>query len=328
MIGNQVFHRLLLAAPAALMLMAAGPAGSADRHTIWLDAYSGEPVLYDEMLDELAQARIVYLGEIHTIRRHHVWQQRIVESLAGRGKKLLLGIEQMEAFNQPELDRYNRGEASFDELARRTDWARRWANFRDYAGVIGAAHRLGAPVIALNARAETIREVGRRGLAGLAPEQRRELPPEMSLDDPPYQKLLGLRLQVHAMMPPERLRAVFEAQVARDEEMAAVLSSALEGAEGKGRLAVVLCGAGHVSYGLGIPTRVRRRLPEATDRIVLFSESGDLVLSAKEKAMAREVRTTHDDLRFLPAPVADYLNVMELRRSAPARLGRAGTKAP
>jgi uncharacterized iron-regulated protein len=298
------------------MLLVAGPARSAERRSMWVDAYSGEPVLYDDVLDDLAQARVVYLGEIHTISRHHAWQQRIVEDLAGPGRKLLLGIEQMEAFNQPELDRYNRCEVGFDELARRTDWAKRWANFRDYAGIIEAARRHGAPVIALNARAETIREVGRKGLAGLAPEQRRELPPEMSLDDPPYEKLLGLRLQVHAMMPPERLRAVFEAQVARDEEMAAVLSSALQTGEGKGRLAVVICGAGHVSYGLGVPTRVRGRLAGVTDRIVLFSESGDLVLSAKERAMAREVRTTHDDLRFLPAPVADYLSVRELPRGA------------
>jgi len=317
--GNHVFCRLLLAAPGALMLFAAGPARAAHRHAIWVDAYSGEPVAYDDVLDDLAQVRVVYLGEIHTISRHHAWQQRIVESLAGRGRKLLLGTEQMEALNQPELDRYNRGEVGFAELARRTDWTKRWANFRDYAGVIEAARRHGTPVIALNARAETIREVGRKGLAGLTPEQRKELPAEIGLDDPPYEKLLGLELQVHAMMPPERLRPVFEAQVARDEQMAAVLSSALQSEEGKDRLVVVICGAGHVSYGLGIPARVLVRLPRVTDRIVLFSESGDLVLSAKEKAMAREVKITHDDLRFLPAPVADYLSLMQLPRGASER---------
>ena len=82
---------------------------------------------------------------------------------------------------------------------------------------------------------------------------------------------------------------------------------------GRGRTAVVLCGAGHVAYALGTPARLRRRLPDAKDRILLLSESGDLVLTAEERAMARPITITHDQLRQIDRPIADYVHVTSLK---------------
>ena len=75
---------------------------------------------------------------------------------------------------------------------------------------------------------------------------------------------------------------------------------------------VVLCGSGHVSYGYGVPSRVRSRIADVTDRIVIFSESGDVVLSEREKAMARAIEITHEQLRANTVPYADYLHVKAL----------------
>jgi uncharacterized iron-regulated protein len=106
---------------------------------------------------------------------------------------------------------------------------------------------------------------------------------------------------------------MIEAQIARDEAMAAALVGYLQSPAGQGRTAVVLCGIGHVSYGLGIPARVERRLPDAVQRIVLLSESGDVELSPEERAMAREIHITHDDLRQLGRPLGDYLHATALK---------------
>jgi uncharacterized iron-regulated protein len=167
--------------------------------------------------------------------------------------------------------------------------------------------------VALNARSEIIREVGRKGLAGLTPEERRELPEQIELNDPAYEKLLNMRLMVHAAVDAQRLHKVYEAQVARDEQMASALAQFLSSERRKGRQAIVVCGAGHVSYGMGTPARVRRRLPGVADRIVIFSESNELTLSPEEQAMARQVSVTHQDLRFINHPVADYVQVAPLR---------------
>jgi uncharacterized iron-regulated protein len=294
--------------------------GAADegRCNLWIDLCQGEPSVYDEVLDDLAGVRVIYLGEYHTIQRHHELQQSILTDLAQRGKPLVLGLEQLESFQQSIVDRYNRGEINFSQLAEATQWSRRWSSYEQYRAIIEAAQKFKIPILALNAKSETIRQVARSGgIDRMDRKLRVELPAEMQLEDPVYRRLLTLQMMVHASANPERLRPMIEAQIARDEAMAATLCSFLKSDAGRGRSALVLCGAGHVAYGLGTASRVRKQLPQATDRIVLFSESGDLVLSPEEKAMARKITITHEQLREIDRPIADYLHVTS-RKEGPA----------
>jgi uncharacterized iron-regulated protein len=151
------------------------------------------------------------------------------------------------------------------------------------------------------------------GLEQLDQKTRAELPKHIQLDDPLYRKLLNLQMMVHMAANEETLRPMIEAQIARDETMASTLCSFLSSEAGRGRSAIVLCGSGHVSYGQGTPTRVRRRLPQIKDRIVLFSESGDTVLSPQELAAARAIEITHEQLRQIDRPIADYLHETSLK---------------
>ncbi len=189
---------------------------------------------------------------------------------------------------------------------------RRWRNYAEYRPILETARRWDIPVIALNARAETIRQVFRSGgIAKLPAEMRRELPADVDLEDPEYAKTLRMQMMVHASVNEGMLRSMVEAQIARDEAMAAALADYLKSPAGQGRTAVVICGAGHVAYGFGAPARVERRLPEIRQRIVLMSESGDVELSAEEKAMARDIEITHEQLREIGRPIADYLHAKE-----------------
>ena len=76
---------------------------------------------------------------------------------------------------------------------------------------------------------------------------------------------------------------------------------------------MVVCGSGHCQFGLGTPDRVRRRLEGVRDRIVLMSESGDVKLTAAEKAMKRNISIRHRDLEFIRRPLADYLHVVQAK---------------
>jgi uncharacterized iron-regulated protein len=287
---------------------------SAPSSDIWIDLQQGEPLRYEEVLDDLAKADVVYLAEHHTIDRHHENQEKILTDLAARGLPLGLGIEQMESDRQPSLDRFNRGEIDFEKLAKETDWANRWENYLQYRPMLEAAKKAKIPVVALNARAETIRQVARGGgVERLPAEMRKTLPGEMVLKDPAYEKYLSLMLMVHASMKPEMLRSIFEAQMARDEAMSEAICGFLKsGAEGKRKM-VVLIGAGHVVYGLGTPSRVLRRMPGLRDRIVLSSVSGELRLSPAERAQARDIEITHEQLRQIKLPLGDYLSVKTLK---------------
>ena len=296
-------------------------AGKADspepeRLSCWVDLYRGEPIPFHAVLADLAGVRVVYMGERHGLARHHDFQKKVVEQLAKREVPLVLALEQMEVMYQPQLDRYCKGEIDFDQLADITDWKHRWGQYASYCEVLEAARKAGAPILALNARRETIRLVARGGgVAKLDEATRKELPEVIQLDDPDYEHLVMLRIAGHKFATPERLRPMFEAQIARDEKMADVLAKYLQSETGKGRTAVVLCGSMHCNYGLGTVARVRRRMPEIKDRIILMSESGDAKVSPTMKKMTRPVTVTHEQLRQVNRPIADYLHVISRKKS-------------
>jgi uncharacterized iron-regulated protein len=313
--------------PAILLPVLASLAGErrdAELDGVWVDVYQGEPISYDDLLKDLATADVVYLGERHTVQRHHAIQARILADLAQKAIPLALGLEQMESWQQPELDRYNRGEIGFEQLAAATGWPKRWRNYEQYRPVLEAARKAKAPAVALNAKSETIRQVVRcGGVERIPAEARKDLPAEMRLQDPVYEKLLSLEMMVHASAAPQSLRPMIEAQIARDEAMAQALAAFAKSASGHGRKMIVVCGSGHVAHGQGMPSRVRRRLPGVRDRIVLLSESGEVRLSPEEMAQVREIEITHEQLREIKQPLADYLCVKPLATTAGATAIRA-----
>ena len=308
---------LLLASGCASTSVARPAAQAPARTELWVNTLRSEPIAMDELLDELETARVIYLGEYHTIPRHHELQLAILTGLARRGVRLVLGMEQFEYFAQPALDRFNAGEADLATLAVDSDWGNRWKNHTNYHALLAAARTRAVPVLALNARAETIRSVGRQGLSGITPEQREELPAEIVSDDPVYERLMTQVLSVHMAFDPEKLRSVFEAQVARDETMAARLEAFLTSPEGRDRTALVICGRGHCEFGLGMPDRVARRMPGLSQRVILFSQSGDLHLTEEERKQAREIEVPHQFLRDLGRSAADFTHITELAAPLP-----------
>jgi uncharacterized iron-regulated protein len=180
------------------------------------------------------------------------------------------------------------------------------------------------PVVALNARTDTIRQIVRSGgIERMPSAARRDLPAEIQLHDPAYEKILSLQMMVHASATPQLLRPMIEAQIARDEAMAQALAAFVKSGPGRGRKMLVLCGVGHIAYGLGLPERVRRRLSTTSDRVVVLSESGEVQLSAEEKAQSREIEIPHAQWREVGRPMADYLCIKPLaEKPGPPRDGR------
>ncbi|MEM8954922.1 MAG: ChaN family lipoprotein [Verrucomicrobiota bacterium] len=294
---------------------AAGEEG-ADRASFWIDLSHAEPVTFGEMVEDLGEVDVVFLGETHRLKRHHRLQREIVEALAATGRPLIVGLEQIESEDQSGVDRFNEGELDFDGLVDAIEWEKQWRGYENYRGLVEMTRELGGRIVGLNGPLEVIRAVGRGRVDGLSDEERAKLPMEIFLDDPMYERLMGKLLMVHMSVDEDTLRPIFEAQASRDEAMAAALELAMEEAVAEDKearpLAIVVCGAGHCQYGLGTPDRVQRRLgDEAQMRIVLMSESGDLELTDQERAMMREMEISHRDLEFIDRPVADYLHAVE-----------------
>ena len=104
-------------AVAAVLLLPGVSASAVERPIVWIDACEGEPVEYAKVIEDLGKARVVYLGERHTLQRHHDTQAKIIADLAHGGASLVVALEPLESSRQPSVERFNRGEIDFDGLA-------------------------------------------------------------------------------------------------------------------------------------------------------------------------------------------------------------------
>ena len=298
---------------AALCPVTSARAGDG-RAEFWVDLLRAEPVEQPaEMWADLREADVIYIGEIHQLERHHRIEVEVLQEILKGNRPVVLGLEQMERRNQDQLDRYNAGELSVQKLAEAINWKDQWSNYADYRPLLEMARKGGARIVGLNAPRDVIHAIGKSGLDGLPAEQRRSLAEKIHLEDPTYERLMTLLLGVHASFDPTSLRNIYEAQVARDETMAASIAQALQSDATKKPIGLVVTGAAHVQFGLGTPERVRFRMPDVRDRILLMSESGDEQLTAMEEAMRRPITISHQDLRFISRPVGDYLYVREIK---------------
>ena len=63
------------------------------REAVYLDVYRGEPISFDEMVESLTNARLIYVGEVHTLKRHHRFQLSVIEALYQTNTRLAIGLE-------------------------------------------------------------------------------------------------------------------------------------------------------------------------------------------------------------------------------------------
>lgn len=217
-------------------------------------------------------ARFVLVGESHGSACDHRVQAELIRALSPR--KPAIGLEMVEEARQPILDRFASGAMEEDDLAEALGWSESWGvDFDLYRPIFEVAAAEGLPLVALNLPREWVRTVGRQGLEGLSSDQRRQLPPV--LPPPPAQQAM-LRQAFEAHMGREHDGEAFqrfmEAQSLWDSQMAA---RALEASETLDRPVVIVAGAGHVTYGWGIASRLEALAPSSRILLVMPWRGGE-----------------------------------------------------
>ncbi len=279
--------------------------------SIIVDLLLGEPVPIETALDDMSGVRIVYVGEMHTIARHHELQVKILRGLVQRNPKISLAMEMFTSEQQPVVDRWLSSTEPVSVLVKNLG-KDSWTNLIDYSSVLTMARDLKIPVVGLNISNGIVRKVARGGFESLSEEEKPLVPPDVEPINPLYAKLLSLRLKAHRAFQGKTLDRVILAQALRDAVMALNMGRYLDGSKTKDRQLVVIAGNGHLNYGFGIPERVKR-LVDVTSRIILPSESGELQLSEAEKQQAVDIEISHEDVRFINRPIADYLSVIPIK---------------
>jgi len=213
----------------------------------------------DGILDRLAQARVVIVGEAHDRYEDHLNQLAIIRGLHDRGKDLAIGMEFFQQPFQPQLDAFVGGELDEAGLLRGTEYFERWRyDYRLYRPILRFAREHSIPIVALNIEREITDKVGDAGIGSLSPDEQARIPADMDRDDVAYRDYVKRVFDMHPKTGDSDFQRFLDVQLLWDEGMAERAAAYLQ--DHPDKTLVVLAGAGHVEYRRGIPSRLERRL--------------------------------------------------------------------
>lgn len=181
-------------------------------------------VTFDAMLDSLAKADVVFIGENHNCPISHWMELKIAEALfAAHGPRLTIGEEMMEADNQLILDEYMSRTIDYERFESE---ARLWDNYAtDYYPVVFFAKDNGIPMVATNVPrryASIVKNKGLQALDSLSAEAKTYLPPlpiPFQFDDDKSQEAFGM-MQLLGGRTAGDTQRLAEAQAIKDATMA------------------------------------------------------------------------------------------------------------
>ncbi|MFQ5655674.1 MAG: ChaN family lipoprotein, partial [Planctomycetota bacterium] len=231
-----------------------------------------------KMLDRLAEAEVVFLGETHVDETTHRVEAAVLEGLiARRDGRVVLAMEMFERDVQPIIDRYLAGEIDEAEFLKSS---RPWRNYRTgYRPLIEAAKRQGLPVVAANIPASLRRKIGRGGkeaFEGLTDEERGWAPAELHLSGDPYWKRFERVVRGHlsGMFGGDLEKLVYSGQSLWDNTMGESCALALE--RHPGRLLLHVNGGFHTGYRQGTVEQLLARRPGTRVRTITVVPVKDL----------------------------------------------------
>lgn len=222
------------------------------------DCLHGKVVTQDDAVAELAQGRVILLGEEHTNIDQKQLQAKLVDALATRIPHLVLGMEFFQRGDGPILEKWTSGALKGDDFLLASHWYDRGGyNWVYYAPVMGMARAHHMRVVGLNIPRAIPHTVSMKGLKGLSKEQHAEIGPIDTSGSPQHRYLISRYFgDTIAMLPPSWFDRMYQAQCVWDVAMA---RSILANLPPNGAM-VVIVGSGHVAYGLGIARRIHEEL--------------------------------------------------------------------
>lgn len=219
-----------------------------------IDARTGAPVAFEEMLKEAAAARVVYVGEQHTAAAHHEVQLQVIRALHAGGARLAIGMEMFDRTYQPVLDLWSQGALDEEALLRRTHWYANWRfDYALYREILAFARSERIPVVALNLPFNIPPKIRVGGIDTLSAYEKRFIPHDIDTGVAPHRQFAEKIFAQHGFKN-TRFEDFYMAQCVWDEAMADAAAARMPAG-----LMVILAGNGHIQYKYGIPERLHRR---------------------------------------------------------------------
>ncbi|MBF5002762.1 ChaN family lipoprotein [Diaphorobacter caeni] len=198
---------------------------------------------WHDTLTQIQSAPVILLGEQHDAPEHHAIETDTVRELSARGR---LAALVMEMADEGASTAGIPSDASEADVQARLHWNDKGWPWKSYGPTVMAAVRAGVPVLGGN----------------LPRAQMAEVMKNANFDR--HLNAEALQIQIDAikeghcnLLPESQFQPMARIQLARDERMARVVTSAVTA----NRTVLLVAGHGHVRTRVGVPTWLPRDLP-------------------------------------------------------------------
>jgi len=219
-----------------------------------ISAKTGGPVSYDEFIADIKEARLVYIGEIHTAKSHHDIQLKIIKELYSYNKNIAVGMEMFDLTYQEVLNQWTEGSLDRKSFINKTHWYANWQyDFDLYADILEFIKENKIRTVGLNMPFHIPAKIATGGIDSLAGDEKKYLPENIDISNATHKEYIEKVFKMHRLKGRDSFDNFYLVQSAWDETMAETAFLNI-----KNDVMIVLAGNGHI-LRFGIPERVFAR---------------------------------------------------------------------
>ncbi|MEX1326186.1 MAG: ChaN family lipoprotein [Desulfobacterales bacterium] len=239
-----------------------------------ISAKLGKPVSFEELLADLNNCRIVYIGEKHTNVAHHRIQLEVIQAIFKNQPNLAVGMEMFDHTYQDVLDIWSAGELDQRDFLKKSHWYANWRfDFSLYREILEFIQENHLRLVALNIPSHIPPKIREGGIDNLRPDEKKHLPQQIDTSRTAHRDYLQNVFDGHKhhFRGEVEFEDFYAAQSVWEDAMAEMISQHL-----KDDVMVVLAGNGHIQFKYGIPDRAFSRTAEAF-RTIYLAPVGEVV---------------------------------------------------
>ena len=234
----------------------------------------GKPVSFEELLADLINCRIIYIGEKHTNVAHHRIQLEVIQALFKKHPNLAVGMEMFDHTYQDVLDLWSAGELDQKDFLKKSHWYANWRfDFSLYREILEFIKENHIRLVALNIPSHIPPKIREGGIDNLRVDEKEHLPLQIDTSKTAHREYLQnvFDNHKHHFRGEVEFENFYAAQSVWEDAMAEMISQHL-----KDDVMVVLAGNGHIQFKYGIPDRAFSRTGEPF-RTIYLAQVGEVV---------------------------------------------------
>jgi uncharacterized iron-regulated protein len=236
---------------------------------------TGLPVSFEELLADVSQSRVIYVGENHRQMNHHEIQLKIIKAVFDQHPTMTVGMEMFDHSYHYVLDLWSDGQLYQKSFLEKTHWSYNWNfDFDLYSDILIFVKENQIRLVGLNIPSHIQRKIARGGIESIFGDDKKHLPEKIDLSNTAHRAYVEkVYKRHHHMGELDNFEYFYMAQCVWEDAMAEAIAENLNDA-----VMVVLAGNGHIQYKYGIPDRVFHRTAAPFRTIYLATVGSEVEL--------------------------------------------------